>query len=68
MKELKILMTNMMQRLSEVESAMTTTSTSVALQPSPARIHKKNKSSTDQGGTSMNMDVSEVDHQNHDSS
>jgi phage shock protein A len=67
LEELKTMMTAMMQRISEIESA-TTTSTGIAQQPSPARIRKKNKSSTDQGGTSMDMDALEVEHNNHESS
>jgi hypothetical protein len=67
LEELKTMMTAMMQCLAEIESA-TTSSTGIAQRPSPARIRKRNKSSTDQGGASMDMDASEVDHHNHESS
>jgi hypothetical protein len=67
MDKLTVMMTTVLQRLAEIESA-TTMSTVTTQQPSPARIRKKNKSSTDQGGTSMDMDASEVDHNNHESS
>jgi hypothetical protein len=67
MDNLTLMMTTVSQRLAAIESA-TTTGTAIAQQPSPARIRKKNKSSTDQGGTSMDMDASAVDHNNHESS
>jgi hypothetical protein len=67
MDNLTVMMTTVLQRLAAIESA-TTTGTAIAQQPSPARIRKKNKSSTDQGGTSMDMDASAVDHNNHESS
>jgi hypothetical protein len=41
LEELNVMMINMMQGMSEMESA-TAMSTAIAQQPSPARIRKKN--------------------------
>jgi hypothetical protein len=65
-EELTTIIANLMQRMTEVESAKN--SAGASLQPSPARIRKKNKPSNDQGGTSMDVDVSGVTHHYHKSS